>query len=180
MRKILFLMMVLPLSLFAQEDSLKPKVKKNEIMVNAFELIVGGIIPISYEHFINNYQSIVVKTFFLDKPYHELRSARNNPFSVQIEFLYYTSEKKRNAGFFVAPFLKVTAGKYYVGYFNPIRKFRPKIASAGFGVGYKFLIKEKFLLSITTDIGRIANAYAYNSSYGSISLRAGINMGLRF
>lgn len=180
MRKILFLMMVLPLSLFAQEDSLKPKVKKNEIIVNAFELIVGGVVPISYERFIDNSQSIMIKTFFFDKNYSNFNSGYGNLFSLQAQYNYYLSEKKKNAGFFLASFVKFTAGKYIFVGFPPTKKYGVKVSSAGFGVGYKFLLKNKLSFSITTDIGRVLSKYAYYTYELPIDPRAGINMGLRF
>ncbi len=173
-------MMVFPSLLFAQVDSLKSKVKKNEITVNAFELIVGGILPISYERLIDNSQSFMIKTFFFDKKYSDFNSGDANLFSLQTQYNYYLSEKKKNTGFFLAAFLKLAGGKYFSVGFPPTKKFGVKVSSAGFGVGYKFLLKNKLSFSITTDVGRVLSEYAHYTYNLSIDPRAGINMGLRF
>lgn len=192
MKKILLLMMLFPSLIFAQ-DALKSKAKKNEITVNAFELVIGGVLPISYERFIDNSQSITVKTFLFDKHYGDFNSGSDNLISLQTQYNFYFSEKKENAGLFFSPFLKFTKGKYsytsydyyidnngnYIG--NTTKKTTDVNALiAGFGLGYKLLLKKKLSLSLCTDIGRVLNEKGYYAQYGPIDARVGVNMGIRF
>jgi hypothetical protein len=193
MKKIILLMMVFPSLVFAQIDSTKSKAKRNEIAINAFELVIGGVLPISYERFIDNNQSIVVKTFFFDKHYNDFNSISNNLISLQTQYNFYFSEKKQNAGFFFAPFLKFTGGKYtsnsydyyydsngnYIGG-SDRKTLNASALIAGFGIGYKILLKKKLSFSINTDIGRVLNENNYYRNYGPIEARVGVNMGIRF
>ncbi len=186
-------MMVFPSLVFAQIDSTKSKAKRNEIAINAFELVIGGVLPISYERFIDNNQSIVVKTFFFDKHYNDFNSISNNLISLQTQYNFYFSEKKQNAGFFFAPFLKFTGGKYtsnsydyyydsngnYIGG-SDRKTLNASALIAGFGIGYKILLKKKLSFSINTDIGRVLNENNYYRNYGPIEARVGVNMGIRF
>jgi len=114
MKKILLLMMLFPSFVFAQ-DSLK--LKKNEITVNAFELVAGGVLPISYERFIDNGQSVSLKAYFFDKAYADFGNSNNNVVSLQAYYNIYFSEKKQNAGFYFSPFLKYTKGNYVNSYY---------------------------------------------------------------
>lgn len=192
MKKIFLLMMLFPSLIFAQ-NSLQSKVKKNEITINAFELVIGGVLPISYERFIDNSQSITVKTFFFDKHYGDFNSGSNNLISIQTQYNFYFSEKKENAGLFFSPFLKFTKGKHnYISYDyyidnngNYINSTTQRVTDinaliAGFGLGYKLLLKKKLSLSLSTDIGRVLNEKGYYAEYGPIDARVGVNMGIRF
>ncbi len=179
MKKALFLMLVFPSLLFAQVDSLKSKVKKNEITINAFELIVVGVLPINYERFIYNNLSITIKTFFFDQQYLAYNTGDTNLISLQTQCNFYLSKKKQNAGFFLAPFLKFTGGRYLITAIPPITKLDVNVSSTGFELGYKFLFKNKLSFSINTDIGRVLSRYAYNSG-SEIDTRLGANLGIRF
>ncbi|MER0439245.1 hypothetical protein [Emticicia sp. W12TSBA100-4] len=191
MKTLLLFMLCLPSFLFAQ-DSLKTKIKKNEISINTFELVIARIIPITYERFIDSNQSITVKTFLFDKRYTEFNS-NNIYISLQAQYNFYFSEKKKNAGFSFSPFFKFTKGKYHYGessgYYdnNGIYQVRLKKAILdvngailGLGLGYKLLWKEKISLNFTTDVGRVVHAKGYYAEYIPIELRIGMNMGLRF
>lgn len=176
---------------FAQ-DSLKTKVKKNEIAVNVFELVLARIIPITYERFIDSNQSITVKTFLFDKHYTEFNS-NNIYISLQAQYNFYFSEKKKNAGFSFSPFFKFTKGKYHYGegygYYDNNGVYQLRFNKAildvngailGFGLGYKLLWKDKISLNFITDIGRVVHAKGYYAEYIPIEARIGVNMGLRF
>ncbi|WP_435356554.1 hypothetical protein [Emticicia sp. SJ17W-69] len=189
MKETILIMMLVPSLVFAQIDTTKlVKVNKNEICINAFELVIGGVLPISYERFIDNNQSITVKTFFLDTNYGDF-SENNQLFSLQTQYNFYFSEKKQNAGFFVSPFMKFTKGKYKYSYgldfvdnsYQTIyRTENVNALIAGFGLGYKLVWKRKLSFSFTTDIGRVLNNSGYYPDHGPIDFRAGINMGIRF
>lgn len=189
MKKIILFILVLPTLAFAQIDTTKLlKSKKNEICINAFELVIGGVLPISYERFIDNNQSITVKTFFFDTNYGDF-SQNNKLLSLQTQYNFYFSEKKQNAGFFVSPFIKFTKGKYKYSYgldfvdniYQTIYKTdNVNALIGGFGLGYKLVWKKKLSFSFTTDIGRVLNTSGYYADYGPIDFRAGINMGIRY
>ncbi len=191
MKTLLLFMLCIPSCIFAQ-DSLKTKIKKNEIAINTFELVIARIIPVNYERFIDSNQSITVKTFLLDKHYTEFASD-NRYISLQAQYNFYFSEKKKNAGFSFSPFFKFTKGKYYYRennyYYDSngiyLSRFEETIlkvngAILGLGLGYKLLWKDKISLNFTADIGRVVNAKGYYAEYIPIELRIGMNMGLRF
>jgi Protein of unknown function (DUF3575) len=192
MKKVFFLAIMLPSLVFAQ-NSFDSKVRKNEITVNAFELVIGGVLPISYERFIDNNQSITVKTFFFDKHYNDFNTGSNNLISLQTQYNFYFSEKKENSGLFFSPFLKFTKGKdsytfydYYIdnngNYIGTTSQKNRDVNAlmAGFGLGYKLLLKKRLSLSLSTDIGRVLNEKDYYAQYGPIEARVGVNVGIRF
>lgn len=175
----------------------------NELSVNAFELIVGGILPINYERYLRNNQSIAVKTFFFDKHYNDMTESDYGTFSLQGQYMIYFSDRRNHSGLYTAPFLKYTAGtatnKYtqYPPNGNPQtveESYDVNAFVAGFELGYKFVIRNKFTFNIVTDLGRVLNRgeyygyenrlqnpqIYYSNNYGPVEFRFGVNMGYRF
>lgn len=189
MKKILFSMMLFPSLIFAQ-DSLKTKAKKNEITVNAFELVAGGVLPISYERFIDNGQSVSLKAYFFDKAYADFGNSNNNVVSLQVYYNLYFSEKKQNAGFHFSPFLKYTKGNYINSYYyydystnvgyTKSEKLNVNAAIAGFGIGYKYLWRKKLSFGLNIDLGRVLNEQNYYKEREVVQIRTGLNVGVRF
>lgn len=185
-------MLCFPTIIFAQTDSLKVKIKKNEITFNAFEVIVAGTLPISYERFINNNQSITVKAFLFDKPYADIDFSGDKVISIQAQYNLYLFEKKPNSGLFFSFFLKNSNGTYpYELYYfdkttgksyTETKTEKVNAFILGVGVGYKWLWKNKLSFGLNADLGRALNrqGYYYYKNYGPAEVRAGLNVGVRF
>ena len=182
-------MIIFPSLVFAQ-DSLKSKIKKNEITVNAFELVIGGVLPISYERFIDNTQSVSFKTYLFDKAYADFGNSNNNVVSLQVYYNLYFSEKKQNTGFYFSPFLKFTKGNYINSYYyydyntnmgyTKTEKLYVNAMIAGFGVGYKYLWRKKMTFGLNIDLGRVLNEQNYYKEREVVQIRTGLNVGVRF
>lgn len=192
MKKILLLMVLLPSMLFAQTEK-QEKEKKNELYLNAFEVIVGGVVPITYERFLTKNQSLAFRAFLLDKHYSDFNSNGDayNTFSLQAQYVIYFSEKKNNAGFYAYPFLKYSGGNYntYQYIYDPtngmyidtkLTKKQLNAAILGFGIGYKFVWKDKITIGMGGDLGRVLNNGNYYENRGPVDARFGINVGFRF
>lgn len=189
MKKILLLVILFPSLIFAQ-DSLKSKAKKYEITINAFELVAGGVLPISYERFIDDGQSVSLKAYFFDKAYADFGNSNNNVVSLQVYYNLYFSEKKQNAGFYFSPFLKYTKGNYVNSYYyfdyntnmgyTKSEKLNVNAAIAGFGIGYKYLWRKKLSFGLNIDLGRVLNEQNYYKEREVVQIRTGLNVGIRF
>ncbi len=177
---------------------------RNELSLNAFELILGGVLPINYERYLKNNQSLAFKTFFFDKHYNDITEADYGTFSLQTQYVIYFSEKRDHAGLYTAPFFKFTTGTGTNSYFdyspaNPNGQQRNinyavNAFVAGFEVGYKFVVKRNFTFALAADLGRVLNqgdyygyGYGYDgiqnytfNEYGPVEFRFGVNMGYRF
>lgn len=175
---------------------------RNELSLNAFELILGGVLPINYERYLKNNQSLAFKTFLFDKHYNDITEADYGTFSLQTQYVIYFSEKRDHAGLYTAPFFKFTTGTGNYNYYdyspaNPNGQQRDisyavNAFVAGFEVGYKFVVKRNFTFALAADLGRVLNqgdyyGYGYDGSqnftfdeYGPVEFRFGVNMGYRF
>ena len=174
----------------------------NEVSINAFDLIVGGILPINYERYLNNNQSIAFKAFLFDKHYNDMTESNYGTFSLQGQYMIYFFDRKDHYGLYVAPFAKYTTGTASNDYYQYSSNGNSQLIQsdyavnaiiAGFGVGYKFVVKNKFTFNVVTDLGRVLNqgkyygySYSYDglqnefSEYGPVEFRFGVNMGYRF
>lgn len=177
---------------------------RNELSLNAFELILGGVLPINYERYLKNNQSLAFKTFLFDKHYNDITEADYGTFSLQTQYVIYFSEKRDHAGLYTAPFFKFTTGTGTYNYYdyspaNPNGQQRDisyavNAFVAGFEVGYKFVVKRNFTFALAADLGRVLNqgdyygyGYGYDGiqnftfdEYGPVEFRFGVNMGYRF
>jgi hypothetical protein len=190
MKTIFILSFLLPSLIIAQVDSTKSKIKKNELTINTFELIIGGVLPISYERFIDDGQSVSLKAYFFDKAYADFGNSNNNVVSLQVYYNLYFSEKKQNAGFYFSPFLKYTKGNYvnsyyYYDYSNNMgytksEKLNVNAAITGFGIGYKYLWRKKLSFALNIDLGRVLNEQNYYKQREVVQIRTGLNVGVRF
>ncbi len=177
---------------------------RNELSLNAFELIVGGILPINYERYLKNNQSLGIKAFIFDKHYNDMTQNNYGTFSLQAQYMIYFSDNRDHHGLYTAPFLKYTNGTASNEYYDYSQttqngqqvtvKYPVNALLGGFEVGYKFVVKQNFTFALAADLGRVLNQgdyYGYNYSndglqadnfnqYGPVEFRFGVNMGYRF
>lgn len=177
---------------------------RNELSLNAFELILGGVLPINYERYLKNNQSLGIKAFIFDKHYNDITESEYGTFSLQAQYMIYFSERRDHHGLYTAPFLKYTGGTAsdQVFFFSQTSsssrqedyEYNVNALLAGFELGYKFVVKKHFTFALAADLGRVLNQgnyYGYNyssdgfqvdnfSEYGPVEFRFGVNMGYRF
>ena len=177
---------------------------QNELSLNAFELIVGGVLPLNYERYLKNNQSLGIKAFIFDKHYNDMSQSDYGTFSLQAQYMIYFSERRDHHGLYTAPFLKYTGGtasnEYYA--YSPTNpngrnftvNYPINALIGGFELGYKFVVKRNFTFALAADLGRVLNqgdyyGYTYSSDglqgdifneYGPVEFRFGVNMGYRF
>lgn len=205
MRVLTALMILLVCNVGFGQDTEMVKTQQNELSLNAFELIVGGVLPINYERYLKNNQSLGIKAFIFDKHYNDMGDqSEYGTFSLQAQYMIYFSEKRDHHGLYTAPFLKYTTGtatnEYYAfsqttqsgQYINA--DYDVNALLAGFELGYKFVVKRNFTFTLAADLGRVLNqgnyyGFAFSSDdfqagnfneYGPVEFRFGVNMGYRF
>jgi hypothetical protein len=204
MRVLAVLMILLVAKLGYSQDNEPANNQQNELSLNAFELIVGGVLPINYERYLKNNQSLGIKAFIFDKHYNDMSQNNYGTFSLQAQYMIYFSDKRDHPGLYTAPFLKYTTGTASNEYYSYSQTnqsgefvnvdYSVNALLGGFEVGYKFVIKRNFTFALAADLGRVLNQgdyYGYNYSndglqadnfneYGPVEFRFGINMGYRF
>lgn len=154
--------------------------KRNEIKLDAFNLIAFEYVDVSYEHLINEEASFGVNIQFnLDN--NDYYDNYQRDFALTPYYRQYFS-KKYAAGFFVEGFAMLNSGKDYIYYYdyntnvptNSDEKFTD--FALGISVGGKFITKRGFIAEIYGGVGR----NLLNSSNDEIIGRGGISLGYRF
>ena len=193
MKKISFLFcFFLVLGSFAQTNSdsiVSPIVaKKNEVKIDALNLISNGRLGISYERFLNTDFSVGITGMFLNK------SSKKDNFATDdtrtlidyqvIPYVRYALSKSAVNLYYVEAFSSINGGQYkelvtlnngsadYV--VTSVKDYND--VALGAPIGYKFYIKESFVVDVTIGMGK--NLF-HADSPKTIS-RLGINLGYRF
>lgn len=199
----ILLLLLITCSVYAQETD-EASLPHNELSLNAFELIVGGVLPINYERYLKNNQSLGIKAFIFDKHYNDMSQNDYGTFSFQAQYMIYFSDRRDHHGLYTAPFLKYTGGTASNEYYsysptnpngsNVTVNYPINALLGGFEVGYKFVVKRNFTFALAADLGRVLNqgdyygySYSYDGmqpdafdEYGPVEFRFGVNMGYRF
>ena len=197
MKKISYLLVLfLSISAFAQSketpatDSIVSPIlaKKNEVKVDALNLVANGKLGVSYERFLNNDFSIGITGMIFNK-----KSKTDNFITDDtrtlidyqvIPYVRYAMSKSATNLYYLEGFVNVNGGEYkelttlnngIADYIVITKKDYNDIALGG-SVGYKLYIKESFVLDLTIGIGK--NLLQENSP--STVARLGINLGYRF
>lgn len=193
MKKISFLFcFFLALGSFAQTNSdsiVSPIVaKKNEVKIDVLNLISNGRLGISYERFLNTDFSVGITGMFLNK------SSKKDDFATDdtrtlidyqvIPYVRYALSKSAVNLYYVEAFSSINGGQYkelvtlnngsadYV--VTSVKDYND--VAIGASVGYKFYIKDSFVVDVTIGMGK--NLF-HADSPKTIS-RLGINLGYRF
>lgn len=181
---ILFLGFI-PFACIAQDTTKITSEKRNEIKLDAFNLIAFEYIDIAYERLINEEASYGINIQFnIDGgDYNDYQ----RDFALTPYYRQYFS-KKYAAGFFVEGFAMLNSGtNYYYNYdyyyddptidyetTETDKKFTD--VALGISIGGKFITKRGFIAEIYAGVGR----NLFNSSYNEIIGRGGIALGYRF
>lgn len=187
---VLFILVLLNTN--AQEDKNSNTLAKNEISVNLLDLVLAGTLGVNYERLFDNNQSLFIGANVFDTyGYYDAGYIEDNSaFSLEAAFLIYFSKEKDHHGFFFYPQLKLRTGEittddyYYYDIATETdvnEEFIYDIggASAGFGIGHKWVFNNKITLMLNGDIAR--NLGNLDDDYlDNIEVRFSVNFGYRF
>jgi hypothetical protein len=190
--KKLFLLLLLPVLSFAQEQ--ERKVATGELKTNLFDLVVGSSVNLGYEYFFKGNQSLQLDATafdtysYIDAGYME----NNNLFSVQASYNIYFSKSKEHHGFVFYPFAKYRTGTQEVDdlwFYNSAtgissvstRDFDLSGFEVGFGLGHKWLFNDKISLGVGSQLGRNLNSdREFQNNYSALNFKANVTLGVRF
>lgn len=182
MKRILItLMLLVTFSSYAQIEIEKPAEKKNEVYLNAYNLIAFKWFDVSYEYLLHEEASIGVSALIsLDEESFGYDSYRQ--YSVTPYYRHFFSNKYAQ-GFFMEAFGMINGGTHEYYYFEEIydsvgeyRDENYTDLAFGISVGAKFLSKRGFIGEIHGGVGR--NLFSENSP--EVVGRASISFGYRF
>lgn len=181
-------------SLFAQENNFESEVNgrdvdKNEVSLNAFNILAFGVLDFSYERILTPHSSLEAAIFSnalrLSKGEEaDLDDVYNKDFSLTGTYKYFFSERKTAWGFYTGIFGMVSSGdnEVQVEYSSPTgSEYRYEDQNytdfaLGVGLGYKYVAKEGFMIDLSFGLGR--NLFNVNSP--NLVISSGINFGYRF
>ena len=197
MKKILLFLLVtfVSLSITAQEfegpkeNRYPEKVeKKNELKLNAFNLIAFAALDISYEKLISAISSYGVAIFYNFSDYENDDITFPKKFSITPYYRWFFSEYQYAQGFFIEGFgMLNTFQDFYdsYDYNNNYSKIETQTSFAlGISVGGKFVLKEGFTAEVLAGVGRNLikgeSQEDYNTFQNEIIGRFGVSLGYRF
>ena len=197
MKKILLFLLVTFVSLsFTAQEFEGPKEnrypegveKKNELKLNAFNLIAFAALDISYEKVISANSSYGVAIFYNFSDYENDDITFPKKFSITPYYRWFFSEYQYAQGFFIEGFgMLNTFQDFYNSYDdnNNYSKIKTQTSFAlGISVGGKFVLKEGFTAEVLAGVGRNLikgeSQEDYNTFQNEIIGRFGVSLGYRF
>jgi len=181
-----FLLFLFSISIQAQTpgDTLyKRDIAKNELSINAFNLVAFGAIDVAYERIIDPNSSWSIEGFVLalnreseSADYIFTRTA-----SLTGKYKYFFGDRS-TWGFYVNGMAMLSTGEYYDEYYDDIRYEYSRVdkdytdLALGFGLGGKWVSKQGFFLDLNTGIGR----NLLNNDSPVIVGQFNVNVGKRF
>ena len=196
MKKILLFLLVTFVSLsFTAQEFEGPKEnrypegveKKNELKLNAFNLIAFAALDISYEKLISANSSYGVAIFYNFSDYENDDITFPKKFSITPYYRWFFSENKYARGFFIEGFgmLNTYQDDYSYNYNGNYGKIETQTSFAlGISVGGKFVITEGFTAEVLAGVGRNLikgeSKEGYQDFQNEVIGRFGISLGYRF
>ena len=193
MKKNLFTVLILCISIsaFAQESDKKEteaKIKKSEVKLNAFNIIIFKSIDFSYEYLLDSESSVGISVLinlndFSDDEYYG--PYYNEAFAITPYYRHFFS-RKYATGFFMEAFGMYNQQKYYV--YNYDNGSDPGTNSSestsnnfalGISLGGKFVSKKGFLFEFFMGVGRNI-AISNRDAAADFVPRMGASIGYRF
>lgn len=165
------------------EETVDPRdTAKQELSINAFNLVVFGIIDLSYERIISENSTWAVEAFYHPTKDDYLDDAYYKELSLTGKYKHFFSSSYAR-GFYVHAFGMLSNGEYDEGYYydgetqeyfyetNDYTDF-----ALGFGLGGKFVSKGGFLLDLSAGVGR----NLLNDKSPQVVGQFMVNLGYRF
>lgn len=188
MKYIFFLLFFIPITSFAQENTLENK--KNEVRFDVLSVITSGKFGLSYERFLGKDFSVGMHFNFSSssKTKNDFNeSSRNNLPKYEINpYVRYALSKSKKRYYFAELFASSNGGDYKEivkstdsngNDFYEIRVSKYSDFGIGGGLGYKMYIKDAFVVEFLVGFG--SNISNREKSPDVISI-VGLNLGYRF
>ncbi|MFK5878355.1 MAG: DUF3575 domain-containing protein [Flavobacteriaceae bacterium] len=192
MKKILVAVFILCISIstFAQDNENKndDKIKKHEVKLNAFSIIIFKSIDFSYEYLLDSESSIGISVLinlndFSDEEYYG--PYYNEVFAITPYYRHFFS-RKYAAGFFMEAFGMYNQQKYYIYNYNngndpgaTSSESTSNNFALGISLGGKFVSKKGFLFEFYGGVGRNI-AISNRDAAADFVPRMGASIGYRF
>ena len=155
---------------------------KQELSLNAFNLVDFGIVDITYERIISENSTWAIEAFYHPTKDDYLNDAYYKELSLTGKYKHFFSSKYAR-GFYVHGFGMLSNGEYEDGYYYDAGvddyiydTYDYTDFAIGFGLGGKFVSKGGFLLDLSGGIGR--NLFSERSP--TIAGQFMVNLGYRF
>lgn len=173
------------LTSYSQEESQEvfPRdINKNELSVNAFNLVAFGAIDVAYERTIDASSSWSVEGFILalNRESESADYVFTRTASLTGKYKYFFGERS-TWGFYVNGMAMLSTGEYYEDFYDSqtnysrVDKEYTDLA-LGFGLGGKWVSKQGFFLDLSTGIGR----NLLNNDSPIVVGQFNVNLGKRF
>lgn len=179
----------------AADDDDKPEFKY-ELSTNVFDLVVAGSLNVDFEYLMKDNQSLLIGvTAFDTYGYFDAGFLEStNAVALRAGWVIYTSRYEKHGGFHFYPMLKLRVGEVTADYDISIiddegnfvdtnqRDYNIGGFSAGFGLGYKWVVSDKFTISTNFELTRNlgGNLDSENADLGIVEPRFGVIFGYRF
>lgn len=179
-----------------QKDDSETRLVKNEISSNILDLVIAGSLNVTYERMLDNNISLAGSaTFFDTYGYYDAGYLEStNAFSFRASANFYVSKRRQFEGLYFYPLLKVRTGEVTSDYdvfiyddqgnFTQTNRRNYDVGgfSAGVGLGNKWVIQDKFTVSVFGEVARNlgGDLDRQNADLGNVEPRFGINFGYRF
>ncbi len=161
----------------------KRDITKNELSINAFNLVAFGAVDVAYERIIDPNSSWAIEGFILalnreseSADYIFTRTA-----SLTGKYKYFFSERSA-WGFYANGLVMLSTGEFFEeqydrdGFFTGTQDKKYTDLALGFGLGGKWVSKQGFFLDLNTGIGR----NLLNSDSPVVVGQFNVNLGKRF
>lgn len=173
---------ILLLTLLISSIMMGQNEKKNELKLNAFNLIVLSAIDITYERILTEESTIGTSIYIYSGSNQDDIGDLYKSFSITPYYRNYFS-KNYAKGFFVEAFAMVSSRKKFQYLFDSIDVPQKETNfSMGIAVGGKWVTKKGFLVEISAGIGRNLFQNSEDEYYDETPIvgRGGISIGKRF
>ena len=153
------------------------KFPKNEVKFNLLNVMVITSVEIGYERFLDSNQSIEGEFLINDRfNYNKENDSKDfNTNSLKLGYVYYFGEQQAGSGIYANPFLKYRFGDYVE---NSITTDMNSFI-VGFGVGYKWNNKDRFIMAPYANIGRNFSGDVADK-FSAFEYNCGFSVGYRF
>lgn len=170
-------------SLQADQEIFPREIAKNELSVNAFNLVAFGAIDVAYERIIDQSSSWSIEGFILalNRESESADYVFTRTASLTGKYKYFFGDRTA-WGFYVNGMAMLSTGEYYEdiydrdGYYSSRVDQKYTDLALGFGLGGKWVSKQGFFLDLSTGIGR----NLLNNDSPIVVGQFNVNLGKRF
>ena len=188
-----YLFLIFSFTVFSQEPEVQTEPKqepiyhrditKNELSINAFNLVTFGAIDVAYERIIDPNSSWAVEGFILalNRESEAADYIFTRTASLTGKYKYFFGDNSAY-GFYVNGLAMLSTGEYYEDLYDREGFYTSRVDkeytdfALGFGIGYKWVSKQGFFMDLSSGIGR----NLLNSDSPIVVGQFNVNLGKRF